>query len=420
MSDERLLKIQQLQFIDKVAAETATLSFLNEVFTLDIASVELRPLAVSLNSFNGYMTLRDGQRYFFKTHIESDSILHEYYQGERLSEAGYPVLRPVMRSTEAGRQVLVYEVISAPSVFDVAWAIENGDESSILALTKAQYNSDDQLLALYRATLKSQTSQSAASAAIHQLFHHRITQGRLQRFYGTLEQPTAREHPLMGSNAALDFRRLRGLKWRINGQFYGATLDQLIERSTRVLEPSRGEVGIIGHGDAHNGNVFLLDQDTNPRLMYFDPAFAGMHHPLLDLAKPLFHNVFAMWMYFPQEKAEKLALSWRIEGDSIAIEHDYHLHPIRHMFLKSKVDLVLVPMLIELKRTGNLMTDWRMYLKSALSCCPLLTKDLLDSKTYPPMVALLALSMTIEMGLESQEVRSLIDAILDDVERAIS
>ncbi len=60
-----------------------------------MTAVELRPLAVSLNSFNGFMTVRDGaagsRRYFFKTHIESDGVIDEYYHAALLAEAGYPV-----------------------------------------------------------------------------------------------------------------------------------------------------------------------------------------------------------------------------------------------------------------------------------------------------------------------------------------
>ena len=76
-----LQRVQTLQFSDKTAAEALLLEFLrtNYSFSVDAVAVELRPLAVSLNSFNGFMTLENGQRYFFKTHIESDGVIDEYY-----------------------------------------------------------------------------------------------------------------------------------------------------------------------------------------------------------------------------------------------------------------------------------------------------------------------------------------------------
>ena len=79
-----------------------------------------------------------------------------------------------------------------------------------------------------------------------------------------------------------------------------------IERAKIVLDPARAASTVIGHGDAHFGNVFLEEQ-THYR--YFDPAFAGRHAPILDIVKPFFHNVFAMWMYFPQEIERDLHIS---------------------------------------------------------------------------------------------------------------
>jgi len=122
-----LQRIQQLQFTDRSAAEALLLGFVQETFPqLDVTAVELQPLAVSLNSFNGFLRLVDGTRYFFKTHTESDNVIGEYYRAGVLADAGYPVIQSRYRSTEAGKHLLIYDLITDPSVFDVAWEIENG------------------------------------------------------------------------------------------------------------------------------------------------------------------------------------------------------------------------------------------------------------------------------------------------------
>src|SRR5690606_6796511 len=139
-----------------------------------------------------------------------------------------------------------------------------------------------------------------------------------------------------------------------------------------LLQPSQSGPSIVGHGDAHNGNVFYRAQTNS--LLYFDPAFAGRHHPLLDLTKPLFHNVFAMWMYFPREKADCTQALLRREDDVWNVEHDYAIHPVREMFLESKIERVLIPILCELQAKGWLREDWRAYLKAALFCCPFLDR----------------------------------------------
>jgi hypothetical protein len=406
---ETLQQIQHLQFTDKAAAEQLLLRFLRENYPFDAVEIELRPLAVSLNSFNGFMTLGDGKRLFFKTHIESDGVIDEYYHASLLAEAGYPVLQPIYTSNEAGKQLLVYEVITDPSVFDLAWAIENGKSDQLDSLTQAQQRADDLLLELYRNTLEAQPEENANSAPIHQLFYHRLTGGRMTRFYeGT-------QIALPDGTEAIE--TVLQAKWVINGQVYEQTLHELAQQAIAMLHPAQGGASIIGHGDAHNGNVFFRGADAP--LMYFDPAFAGRHSPLLDLTKPLFHNVFAMWMYFPHEKAAQTRISLKRAGQVWQVEHDYALHLVREMFLMSKVERTLIPMLRDLKQRGWLRSDWRAYLKAALFCCPFLTMNLTDSAKFPPEISLLGLTMAVEMGGESRGERSRIDAVLDAVESAI-
>jgi hypothetical protein len=408
-----LQQIRDLQFTDKRGAETLLLSFIHDNFPLDVVSLELTPLAVSLNSFNGFLKLADGNRRFFKTHTETDTVIDEYYNAEMLYETGYPIIKPIFKSTEPGKQLLVYEVIEDESVFDVAWRIEIENKSALSALTDAQNRADDELLGFYRNTLIEQSASDAAKSPVHQLFYHRLTGGRLDRFYGD----KAQIYLLDGLHSMSDVRHK---KWIINGQVYDETLDDIIQRATNLLNPSQADIAIIGHGDAHNGNVFFRKNDKPPSLLYFDPAFAGKHHPLLDLAKPLFHNVFAMWMYFPEVKRDSTALLHQTDGDNWLVDYDYDLPELRHMFLRSKVECVLIPILQDLKQKNLLRGDWRAYLKAALFCCPLLTMNLADNQKFPPEISLLGLVMAIEMGSESSNQRSLIDSTLDEVSDALN
>lgn len=418
--NDRLERIKALQHSDKLAAEAMALAFIREVYAQDVVSVELRPLAVSLNSFNGYLTQVDGRRLFFKTHTEADTVIGEYYQAGVLADAGYPVIRPVFSSTEVGKQLLIYELVDDPSAFDVAWQIENGDKSLLPVLAIAQHKADDALCSLYETTLEVQEADAAAAAPIHQLFYHRLVGGRLERFYGTgLNGIHGSEIKVELPSGRQAISTVRTVQWRINGQEYTDTLDQLISQAAVTLAPHLRSASIIGHGDAHNGNVFLR-HDPEPTLVYFDPAFAGRHHPLLDLTKPLFHNVFAMWMYFPQEKRRQLDISLKVTEVGWDIEYHYELHAVRRMFLQSKVERVLLPTLKMLQSAGRLDADWRALLKAALFCCPLLTMNLIDGERFPAEISLLGLAMAVEMGAESRGKRSLIDQILDQAAEMIS
>ncbi len=415
MSEDLLQAIQTLQFTDKAGAENLLLQFMRDALALDVVKVELRPLAVSLNSFNGFLTLAEGKRLFFKTHTEPDSVIGEYYRAELLAEAGYPVIQPVFSSKDAGRQLLIYEVIDDPSVFDLAWIIEGGNAEETEVLEKAQCDADDALLQIYLQTLVQQSPEEASEAAVHQLFYHRLTQGRLSRFYGL---PADSNNAVLLPNGLYLMGDVQHVQWVINGQHYQETLSDLITKADRLLHPAQSGPSIVGHGDAHNGNVFFRREEQS--LLYFDPAFAGSHHPLLDLTKPLFHNVFAMWMYFPLDKSDQLRIDLQVVDGVWHVEHDYTLHPIREMFLQSKVNRVLIPILIELKQRGWLRHDWRSYLKAALFCCPLLTMNLTDSQKFPPAISLLGLAMSVEMGAESKGQRSHIDDVLDEAEKSLS
>ena len=261
----------------------------------------------------------------------------------------------------------------------------------------------------FQQTLTPQAAETAAKSPIHQLFYHRLVGGRLNRFY-------APHVPIILPHGAFTMADVRSVNWCINGQEYGETLESIIQRSIEILKPEQASVSIVGHGDAHNGNVFFQQEAKPPSLLYFDPAFAGQHHPLLDLTKPLFHNVFAMWMYYPQEKTESTTISIEAKNNTWHVEYDYALPPIRYMFFESKVDRVLIPLLKYLKNKNQLRDDWHTYLKASLFCCPFLTMNLTDSEKFTPQISLLGLAMSVEMGSESTGQKSLIDRTLDKVE----
>ena len=410
MSSDLLQAIRDLQYTNRGQAEALLLDFLQTVYRPDVVSVEIRTLAISLNSFNGFLTLANGESFFFKSHTETDTVIGEYYQAELLAVAGYPIIKPIFRSSDPGKQILIYERIEQPSVFDVAWAIENGDATASKSLEVAQVQSDRAIFDIYCQTLQPITAESNNTQPIHQLFHHRLKYGRFERFYGEsqwIELP----------NGEFSTKAIQQIQWTINDQKYDQTLNELVQQAIDLLQPHQPIFSVVGHGDAHNGNVFF-DADAQ-RLTFFDPAFAGYHSPLLDLVKPLFHNVFAMWMYYPQEKGSALHFELYEDRGRWIYQHDYDLHPIRYMFLRSKVNHILKPLVQHLNRLNALPVNYRQYLKLALMCCPLLTMNLADRTRFSPSIAMLGLAMAIEMGAESAGKRSLIDQLLDEVDSAI-
>lgn len=389
-----LATIQQMQFTEREKAERLLRYWFARHMNLKTESVNLMPKAVSLNSFNGFYRA-GGQEYFFKTHIEEQGVLEEYYHAGQLYEAGYNIVRPLRTIHQEGQQMVIYPVVRWPVMFDLMRAVETGDaeDATFEMLVSAEKRECARLLDIYRSTFAPGIAEEHARAPIHQLFWHRLVGARFKSFYeGKLvlfpEQNTTEEN-------SIPFNELLRYRWVINGVSQQRTLGELIERAKTVLNPARAALTIIGHGDAHFGNVFLENQS---RYLYFDPAFAGRHTPLLDVIKPLFHNVFATWMYFPQDVAQSLELTVSKQGITINIEHNYTLAYVRQAILQTKVEHLLRPLIAELRGRDALPADWEEIVQLAMLCCALLTINLLDGERMPPTVAWLGLLLAVQTG----------------------
>ena len=382
-----LAAIRELQFTDLPRANQLLLEFFQAKLPFEVRSVQIRVLAVSLNSINGI--IETDCKLFFKAHIESQVADREYYNTEVLADAGYPILKPVLKATESAAQhVMLYEIVESPTMFDACRAVEQGTALNEAELLAAQEQSDRELLALYRRNLRWAAAEEHAQNPIHQLFYHRLSGGRFDQFYVGQQVKLP--------NIELPFEELANLRWVINGLAYPGTLKEIVDRAIRLLRPATAGPAVAGHGDAHNGNVFF----QNGSLLYFDPAFAGWHSPLLDLVKPLYHNVHAQWMYFPQEKSSVLDASLEIRDGVAHVRHNYVLTPIREATRRSKTELVLRPLIQDLAERGWLEPEWKQYIQSALMCCPLLTMNLCDSVKFPVNVTLLGFAHAIVMAHE--------------------
>jgi len=391
-----LATIQRLQFNERAKAELLLQRWFARHMSLDVDSVTLTPRAVSLNSFNGvYRT--GNEEYFFKTHVEEQGIIQEYYHAELLHDAGYNIVRPLRTLHEQGQQMVIYPVVHWPVMFDLARAIEVGrsEQANVDLLATAERRECERLLNIYRTTLAQSTAAEHAQAPIHQLFWHRLAGERLKSFY--VGKSLQAQQP---AETLISFEKISTYQWIINGQPQRSTLGALIERAARVLHPEQSAMTVIGHGDAHFGNVFLEHERD---YLYFDPAFAGRHSLLLDVVKPLFHNVFASWMYFPYECEKDCTLDVVVDESRQAIiaQYDFTLAPVREAMLRTKMQYLIRPLLAWLRAENALQSDWLDVMQSALMCCPLLTINLFDSGRMPTTISWLGLLYAVHMGNNS-------------------
>lgn len=367
-------------------AKEALSEFLRTQFSLNPGNLCFLQSAVSLNSFKGEFE-SEGKRYFFKTHIEAAGEIREYAGAKMLEEAGYPMIVPTFSCVDRGRELLVYPFITEASVFEfVAEAVFQGKkEVDFEAFSQAQNTFDQQVFEVYQRSFRRE--EKLVFPAAQQLFYFRLKGTRFQDFY----QGKSRE---FGGRQVLDFESLARSRWIVNGKDCGR-LGEAIEQAKCLLAPeAQLPFTVVGHGDAHNGNVFYGEKE----LRLFDPAYAGRMDPFLDVTKPLFHNVFARWMYFPQEVEARTQVDFKIREGVVEITHNYELDEWERLFLQSKIENVLKPLVQWLRAQGNLPTDWQDRLRSSLLCCPLLTVNLFDEKKYSPAMSMFGFARVMEMA----------------------
>src|SRR6266536_3717592 len=142
-----------MQFKEREKAELLLQRWLARHMNVLAESVTLTPKAVSLNSFNG-LYRSDGEEYFFKTHIEEQGIIEEYYHAEQLHQAGYNIVRPLRTIHQEGQQMVIYPVVRWPIMFDLMREVElgNANEGNFEVLVSAEKQECDRLLDIYRST----------------------------------------------------------------------------------------------------------------------------------------------------------------------------------------------------------------------------------------------------------------------------
>ena len=339
-----------------------------------VSSITFTSDAYALNSVSGRVAQSDGTELFFKFHVEDgeQDNVSEYYRASVLADAGLPVEVPVAISAEPGQQFVLYEIRNEPRMVDVCLDLDRADGSAATLsepLNEARRELDRRVGEVLVHTLRS--DPSGATSSLHQLFHHRLTDG-LGNF------PGGRYANWYMNND--DFTSAANAHWTINGTSYASTLAELVVQARDLMNPESfvGQPVVTAHGDDHHGNVWVLGSDDETSLRLFDPAFAGTDVPaLLALVKPTFHNVFAhpFWIYHPDEVSLSDVTVYR-DGDEIDVTDPLSMSPMRQQILDSITQEAWLPLLRAMKDRDVLPSNWRAIVRSALFLCPFLVTNL--------------------------------------------
>jgi hypothetical protein len=297
----------------------------------------------------------------------------------------------------------LYQWHTEPRMADVCVALERAHGAGARlgeGLLEARRAMDARIGAVLLETLAPPVPTSA-SAAIHQLFYHRLADpdGRF---------PGARYLRYYGDDPA--FTEIGGKRWRVNGVEYRSSLAELAERAVELMAPSAlAELPVVtAHGDDHHGNVWVIAKGPagsgpdGPALRLFDPAFAAKDIPaLLAPVKATYHNALAhpFWLYHPGEAAERVTVESAVTEDVVEIRHDAEISPLRQEVLASVAELIWAPLLGELAARSWLPANWRQIVRSALFCCPMLVTNLVAGHR-PAGIRLLGLAQAVAAGSE--------------------
>ncbi|KAA8881897.1 hypothetical protein F3087_40230 [Nocardia colli] len=383
-----LRMLRALQHLDRDEAERRAQEWMNETFGIAADAVCLRPHRSALDSLSGVVTVH-GEDFYFSSQIESGNPIKEHYNSRVLQIAGYNTLLPMNVFRRPEQQIALYPIVDHPMMFDLARWSERGEPTTFDRdrLLTIEARESARMLDVYLGSAAWSSDTEHACAPIHQLFWHRLTGRRFSNFYGvrTVRTPGGRE---------VDIGHVFDAKWIINGVTQKRKLRDLVTEAVNVLNPARDALTVIGHGDAHLGNLLL---DTDEHYLYIDAAFAGRHSVLLDVARPLFFDVFAQWIYFPNERIRALSVDVDCAGTTIAVNYGNAFSALRRAYWETKRKVLIDPVVEWLRDEGLSAQDARP-LELALMCCPLLARNLTDRIVFPPKLTWLGLALAVQLG----------------------
>lgn len=396
---------------------------LHDLFDIHPRNVTINYDQYSLNSLNGFFDT-DAEAYFFKFHQEEgeEAMSGEYYRADILARAGLPVDQPVHMSVLPGEQILVYRRRKDRRASDVLRALDLRDDPDLRRVAAdAESQLSDRVMSVYRQTLHPITPDEAANEPVNRLFFERLIDpstgsypgGRLKSFYV--------DQTFTFPGATLTWQQFADARFVVNGVAYSDTIRELFDGAHARLKPSllADAGGVVAHGDAHNANVWFVEQGNSAELSFFDPAFAGDNVPtLLAEVKTTFHNILAhpLWLYDPEELQRAYSAKASYSNGTLEIETDWKLTPVRADLLRIKAEKAWKPLLQLLKDRALLPEDWRGVVRLSLFLCPTLVMNLrAGASRHNPTSSLIGFASAVRAGSEPLGEFDFVSAMLDEV-----
>lgn len=277
---------------------------------------------------------------------------------------------PYVQQPKASDSCLIYPVFAGRSEAEMQLELASAPclalRDSILDVEMRK--AEDMLRAYCNSTQDAaDLGRSSSPVAIDRFYRERLCgDSRLRLFYSS-------GIFICGTWLSLD--KLCHLKLRINGRDY-SSLRTVLDDATDCLM-SKQRLLAFGLGDGHGGNVlvpFSSGPDPARKLLSIDYEVSGFHSPLLDLAKPLYNDIFFRALYAdcisspPQIEVELM-------DDTLLMRTFYGDSSLAQAILGVKRSYLVEPLFRHAQELGFDLYPEARVLSSALFACGLLTRD---------------------------------------------
>ncbi|KAI1122295.1 hypothetical protein F5Y10DRAFT_271259 [Nemania abortiva] len=253
--------------------------------------------------------------------------------------------------------------------------INEPSEKGLASMIDIEMRKSEDTLRAYRESFQSQGCGKHMNEKwqIHRFFWLRLAQEeRFARWY---------EDGIVIDGHRLQVKEFAELTLSVNGKRYSSFGD-LHALAQRVLAPTSFSDSpiVFGLGDAHGGNVMISSEGSplpGEKLLYIDYEVSGFHSPFLDLAKPLYNDVFFAALYADLVPA-KFSVNARLENDCLFVDTRCQGDSLALAILRIKRHFLIEPLCETLVENSVDLEKGVRILMSALFACALLTRNFVD------------------------------------------
>ncbi|KAJ5800684.1 uncharacterized protein N7518_002752 [Penicillium psychrosexuale] len=248
-------------------------------------------------------------------------------------------------------------------------------ENGLTSMIDIEMRKSEDTLRAYRESFQSQGcgKYMAEKWQIHRFFWLRLAQEeRFARWY---------KDGIVVDGHRLQLEEFTKLTLCVNGKRYSSFGD-LHALAQSVLAPTSFSDSpiVFGLGDAHGGNVMISSEGSplpGEKLLYIDYEVSGFHSPFLDLAKPLYNDVFFAALYADLAPA-KFSVNVRLENDCLFIDTRCQEDSLALAILRIKRHFLIEPLCKTLVENSVDLARGVQILVNALFACALLTRNFVD------------------------------------------